>query len=112
MKGLEKSHAYSILKAIEVDSTKFVQLRNPWGYGNWNGKYNNNDESWTIELKEKLNFEDNSDGIFWMLYEDFIQIFNQVYICRLIPEDFKTISIQGQWDSSNSGGSFYGPGII
>jgi hypothetical protein len=48
--GLKNGHAYGILKAFEIDDKnnpgekiRIVRVRNPWGYGEWTGAWN--DES-------------------------------------------------------------------
>lgn len=33
--GIVSGHAYSVLKLIEADGTKLIQLRNPHGHGEW-----------------------------------------------------------------------------
>jgi len=46
--GITYGHAYTILDAVEVDGYKLVQLRNPWGYSEWKGKWSDNDlQNWT-----------------------------------------------------------------
>ena len=53
--GLIGSHAYSLISANEVQTTRgreqLVKLRNPWGEGEWNGEYSDNSPLWTPELK-------------------------------------------------------------
>jgi S-formylglutathione hydrolase FrmB len=51
-----KSHAYSIVGVVKLTgtgkNTRLVQVRNPWGKGEWNGAWSDNDSRWTPELKE------------------------------------------------------------
>jgi len=37
--GLFFNHAYSIMKAIEMDGKRLVLLRNPWGRREWSGPW-------------------------------------------------------------------------
>ena len=38
-KGIYECHAYSIMKAVEIDGKRLCLLRNPWGEGEWNGPW-------------------------------------------------------------------------
>ena len=74
--GLAGSHAYSILGIYELYYTKqsgyqlldfahrkqflqqnqqklecILKLRNPWGKGEWKGKWNDNDKNWNRKLR-------------------------------------------------------------
>lgn len=80
-------HAYSLLKVTELDNHKLVCLRNPWGKGEWTGRWSDNSKEWTSRYKRLLNQKDADDGIFWMLYEDFCLHFKNVSYCRLMKSD-------------------------
>ncbi|EGR31956.1 hypothetical protein IMG5_099180 [Ichthyophthirius multifiliis] len=78
--GIVKAHAYSLLSAYDLDiggnDVKLLKLRNPWGDGEWKGKWNDNDED-LMKLNEenqrKIGFVQNSrDGTFFIQWEDFI----------------------------------------
>jgi hypothetical protein len=49
--GIVQGHAYSILKLMEADGHKLVQLRNPWGQGEWKGDWSDDSELWTTRMK-------------------------------------------------------------
>ena len=38
-KGVIEGHAYSIMRAREVDGKRLCLLRNPWGIVEWNGPW-------------------------------------------------------------------------
>lgn len=38
-KGIVELHAYSVLKAREVDGVRLVLLKNPWGKHEWKGPW-------------------------------------------------------------------------
>ena len=46
-----------------------IQIRNPWGCREWNGKWSDDSEEWTEELIKELNVTFGDDGIFYMNYE-------------------------------------------
>ena len=46
--GIVQGHAYSILDVLEVEGTKLVQLRNPWGEATeWLGAWGDKSKEWT-----------------------------------------------------------------
>ena len=73
--GLAGNHAYSLLGVYELSFEngeyqvltpeesgegmkiyRLVKLRNPWGKGEWKGKWSDDSSMWTEDLKEKLSF--------------------------------------------------------
>jgi hypothetical protein len=38
-KGIVEGHAYSIMRAVEIDGTRLCLIRNPWGTYEWNGPW-------------------------------------------------------------------------
>jgi len=87
--GICFGHAYSIIDAREYNgegiSFKLLKLRNPWGSGEWTGKWSDNDSSWTDEYKKHFNFTEGSkdDGLFYMELSDFAKHFEEIYICNV-----------------------------
>ena len=71
--GIVSSHAYSILDARLVNGKeKILQLRNPWGSGEWKGAWSDKSDRWTPELKKALGWSDKDDGVFWMPFDDYV----------------------------------------
>ena len=95
--GLISEHAYSVISAILVDTQsgeeRLLKLRNPWGHKEWLGKWSDNDESWTDELRQRLGWEEKNDGVFFMCVEDYLSYFRTTVICKL-HEDFISNSIR------------------
>jgi len=83
--GLQPAHAYTILGVAQVNGSQLVKLRNPWGSGEWRGRWSDNDRTrWTPSARKMCNFKPNSkDGVFWMCVEDLRQFFNSVTTCKL-----------------------------
>jgi hypothetical protein len=93
MNGIVGGHAYSILHAVEVPAgdeggeLHLVQLRNPWGHGEWKGPWSDGSREWSRRkdaaraVGDKNKDED--DGSFWMAHEDFTTRYATVDFCRL-----------------------------
>lgn len=79
--GLCPGHAYAVLRAVEVDGNKLVQIMNPWGSGNgeWTGDWSDASSKWTRRMKSKVDFYAKADGTFWMTMEDWCGAFTQFY---------------------------------
>ena len=89
-KGLTPGHAYSLLRAKEVIDhgvkTRIVELRNPWGEGEWSGDWSDASDKWTNKLKEECQFSTAEDGKFWMNLSDFITFYEIANICKIHPK--------------------------
>eukprot|EP00457_Paulinella_chromatophora_P003115 gb/GEZN01003120.1/.p1 GENE.gb/GEZN01003120.1/~~gb/GEZN01003120.1/.p1 ORF type:complete len:656 (-),score=44.11 gb/GEZN01003120.1/:277-2244(-) len=85
--GLAAGHAYGILDVREIPcccgmfSHKLIKLRNPWGKGEWKGKWSDASSSWSNALREELGgHEAEDDGMFWMSLEVFTRYFKTLTI--------------------------------
>ncbi|KIJ30715.1 hypothetical protein M422DRAFT_186752 [Sphaerobolus stellatus SS14] len=89
--GLINSHAYSILQALEYNGKRFLKIRNPWGRGEWNGRWSDGSKEWTKEwlpALEVLNHQFGDDGSFIMEYEDFLKTWYAVERTQLFDESW------------------------
>ena len=67
--GLYTSHAYTVLRAKEYNGKRFVVVRNPWGTGEWKGRWSDGAKEWTEEwlpALTALNHTFGDDGQFVM----------------------------------------------
>ena len=105
--GLVLRHAYSILKATEVENEegiklRLVKIRNPWGQrsesglGEWYGPWSDGSREWTPYMIQKLRHEFGDDGIFWMSYDDVLDNFRWIYRTRLFDKRWTVVQ---QWTS-------------
>jgi calpain, invertebrate len=106
--GILFNHAYGIQQVKEVDGLMLVRIRNPWGQGEWTGKFADEDEAWDDHkgLKEKLNYVFKNDGNWWMKYDDFCAHFNKLYLCKIFPSTWSQYSIAGEWAGNSAGGPY------
>eukprot|EP00401_Gymnodinium_catenatum_P073693 CAMPEP_0117586776 /NCGR_PEP_ID=MMETSP0784-20121206/68908_1 /TAXON_ID=39447 /ORGANISM="" /LENGTH=603 /DNA_ID=CAMNT_0005387911 /DNA_START=330 /DNA_END=2141 /DNA_ORIENTATION=- len=88
--GIVDGHAYSVLAAMEVPAghgtERIVKLRNPWGEGEWRGRYSDGSCAWTEEAMKLVDLEKADDGVFWMELSDFEAYFACTAFCYLLPE--------------------------
>lgn len=83
-RGIVKGHAYTVLRVVEKDKFRLLQVRNPWGSFEWEGDWSDESKLWDTHpnLKKKCMHEGaKDDGIFWMCWEDFCENFTQLDIC-------------------------------
>jgi len=82
--GIVEGHAYTVKQVFSFKKHKLLNIRNPWGCFEWNGKWSDGDKKrWNRykRIAKKVKFEAKNDGSFWMEYCDFLNIFNVIEIC-------------------------------
>ena len=85
--GLIPGHSYLIVypKKWEERNLYLLKLKNPWGKNEWSGNWSNNSLSWTEETKSYFNYyNNNDDGTMWIDLNDFINYFDNTFICHLL----------------------------
>lgn len=85
--GVVQGHAYTLLtvKPNVCDSgINLLQLRNPWGSGEWKGDWSDGSSMWDDhpEIAEECGYEKAEDGLFWIDWEDFKERYSTIYVCR------------------------------
>ena len=89
--GILFNHSYGVQRIVDVDGLQLMRIRNPWGHGEWTGKFADEDEAWDDNkgLREKLNYTTfKNDGNWWMKYDDWFQNYNRVYVCKIFPSQW------------------------
>jgi len=81
--GLMVDHSYTILDAKEAMNIRLLQIRNPWGHGEWKGDWSDFSPLWTESTKAAFGVDDLNpdDGAFWMSFEDFLKYFTNITVC-------------------------------
>ena len=118
--GIVQGHAFSVLDARDCNdgrgnSLRMVKVRNPHGRSEWTGRYSDEDEPhWTSRLKKEMSHDPDAsgdDGTWCMLFEDFVENFRNVYICRILtPFDAATgkgwhiYTATGAWSKGSTAG--------
>jgi hypothetical protein len=82
-KGIVHGHAYTVLDTATSMGEKIIKLRNPWGSGEWTGKFSNKGTNdWMTNVADAMMGKvDHEDGVFWMPFDDFCRYFSHVDIC-------------------------------
>lgn len=52
--GLLVNHAYGLLDVKQVGGTKLLRVRNPWGEGEWRGRWSDNSKYTLIVIQQQL----------------------------------------------------------
>jgi len=108
--GLLVNHGYAILdvETIPDNGFRLVKVRNPWGTnsGVWDGDWGQDSALWSIypEVSKYL-VATPEPGVFWMSYEDLVDRFNQLYICRVFPLNWHNLCVRSEWTKSSCGGA-------
>ncbi|KAG8737855.1 hypothetical protein FRC10_007587 [Ceratobasidium sp. 414] len=94
--GLLQGHAYSVVRAVEVNGKRFVRLRNPWGHHEWNGRWSDGSKEWTPEWMAALpaiGHRFGNDGEFVMEYGDFLKTWSVIDRCRVFDSTWQMSSM-------------------
>eukprot|EP01125_Pyxidicula_operculata_P021100 TRINITY_DN8000_c0_g1_i1.p1 TRINITY_DN8000_c0_g1~~TRINITY_DN8000_c0_g1_i1.p1 ORF type:complete len:1691 (-),score=398.94 TRINITY_DN8000_c0_g1_i1:202-5274(-) len=113
--GIHLNKTYTILELEEIEGNRLIRLRNSWGDPDWVGRWSNASEEWNPSLTESLNMEW-FDGVFFMAFEEFVQIFTKIFVMRHSSMDHefgirwkKYEFIEESWSSKTAGGCLNEP---
>ncbi|CAG8571238.1 10266_t:CDS:2 [Ambispora gerdemannii] len=95
--GLVGGHAYSILRAVELDKFRLLEIRNPWGQFEWKGRWKDHGAEWTPEYLKILNYSFENDGSFFMEYDDFLKYYQAVDKCEFYRDQWRVHSHWIKW---------------
>ena len=81
--GVVCAHSYTIISVYDKFDDVILKMRNPWGSFEWKGKYSEDAEIWNQheDLKKEFGVVKADDGVFFMTIDEFVTMFDSVYIC-------------------------------
>ena len=84
-KGIANGVAFSLLEIHEFnhegEQVRICKMRNPQGKLEWKGEWSEDSLKWTSELRAKLQDSSQSDGIIFMSFDEYMQVFKRTSIC-------------------------------
>lgn len=97
--GLILGHAYSVtdirqfnISTSKSGNVKLVRLRNPWGNEReWTGPWGDQSSEWRdvpSSERKAIGLTFDSDGEFWMSFDDFKHYFSRLELCHLGPDSW------------------------
>jgi len=98
---------YTLEGVQEVEGVRLVKLHNPHGGNEWNGKWSDDDSSWTPSMKAAVGMTEVEDGIFYMQLEEYLQYFDHAYAASPATNFKEQAVASGRW--SNRDGTASGP---
>ncbi|XP_039265288.2 calpain-B-like [Styela clava] len=118
--GLKRGHYFAVTGEFQVKTARnatvqLVRVRNPGGKEDkWTGEWADEAANWRLlsdSAKREMKLAFDSDGEFWMSFEEFTSNFTVLEICRLEPITndnpkgyWKTEKKDGQWIKGFSAG--------
>eukprot|EP00747_Dinoflagellata_sp_TGD_P130387 gnl/TRDRNA2_/TRDRNA2_174827_c0_seq1.p1 gnl/TRDRNA2_/TRDRNA2_174827_c0~~gnl/TRDRNA2_/TRDRNA2_174827_c0_seq1.p1 ORF type:complete len:868 (-),score=202.70 gnl/TRDRNA2_/TRDRNA2_174827_c0_seq1:99-2702(-) len=94
--GLLDDRSYSLIGTRNIPASgdmilRMVLLRNPFGIGEWKGRWSDRSEAWIENsvVAKILDFSQKRDGVFWMSFSDFLVHFEAIDLVR------KSMPVQG-----------------
>jgi len=122
--GIISGHAYSLNDVFEISdelreeerkSHRLLRIRNPWGRGEWKGKWSDDSEeierfeakinTYIGELAEDEQFElGANDGTFLINFASFRDIYNRLFVVNNFPNDWSAVRFTTNWTAECSGG--------
>lgn len=102
--GIVQGHAYAVLRIVDEDGHRLLQLRNPWGEVEWKGDWSDSSPLWTARMKSKLGWVSADDGTFWMSLSDFVAHYASLYVCKLPASSWRLCEVESEWMGETAGG--------
>ena len=126
--GLKQRHAYSLLGLNEItgltvdgktdETVRLVRVRNPWGFGEWTGRWSDdspefNDPNNLKQITEQGNWGDDGekvesnskDGAFFMSFDDWRKYYTHLFAVRDFPDEYSGWRLTGEWSPDTAGGN-------
>ncbi|TYZ58889.1 hypothetical protein PybrP1_008178 [[Pythium] brassicae (nom. inval.)] len=103
--GATAGSANGGVSGSSTTALRFVKLKNVWGRGMWKGEWSNDDSKWEEHMQVENSLRSDpacefsrsgNDGCFWMIWEDFLDTFNELFIVHVFDDVFQ-YCVQDEW---------------
>ncbi|KAL4094673.1 hypothetical protein PRIC1_010331 [Phytophthora ramorum] len=93
---------------------RFVKLKTVWGRGMWKGEWSNDDSKWEehAQIEQAMRSDprcefsrSGHDGCFWMLWEDLLDTFTELFVVHVFAPDTRQYSVRGDWVGTTAAGA-------
>ena len=122
--GIMSGHAYGLNDVFLLDDPemenerkthRLVRVRNPWGRGEWTGKWADDSEEaekheekileYIEGLEEDERFDPfKNDGTFLINYGSWRDVYNRIFVANDFPDDWWAVRFCSEWKENCSGG--------
>ena len=85
---------YPITQLKQLNGVQLINLRNICGSFEWKGDWSKGSQLWTEDLKKEVDYSQ-SDGDFWMTYEDLTINFQGINIYK--TRNWEEVRIKGKF---------------
>jgi hypothetical protein len=122
--GIMSGHAYGLNDVFELDAPdkdkdrkthRLLRVRNPWGRGEWTGKWADDSEEAELHEQKILNYiaelEDDekfepfkNDGTFLINFQSWRDVYNKIFVANDFPDDWWAVRFSSAWTPTCSGG--------
>lgn len=107
----DPGHSFAVLRVHEGLGHRLLRLCNPWGRREWKGAFSDKSSVWTAELKAEFGWDeakgghrDETDGIFWMPWADFLEQFESVSYTYVPAEAAPSVHVTSEWRAELTAG--------
>ena len=86
LNGIITGHAYTDVNVYDDVNLRLVELRNPWGRGEWKGDWGPGSRKWNSEEGRKVADavqRRSQSGRFWMSFDGFCSCFDSIDTCHI-----------------------------
>ncbi|RLN32084.1 hypothetical protein BBO99_00009079 [Phytophthora kernoviae] len=93
---------------------RFVKLKTVWGRGMWKGEWSNDDSKWEehAQIEQAMRSDprcefsrSGHDGCFWMMWEDLLDTFTELFVAHIFTPDVHQYSVRGDWVGTTAAGA-------
>ena len=122
--GIMSGHAYGLNDVFVLEDPdmenerrthRLLRVRNPWGRGEWTGKWADDSEEaekheakirqYIDELEDDEKFEPfANDGTFLINYASWRDVYNRLFVANDFPDDWWAVRFSSAWTEECSGG--------